>query len=147
MSSKDSQKAITVAYEDSGTEFDLVLDLDRTVVINTPFPPSTNNLFINVTKGRIPSARYADWRQAAGWSLKAQRPKSIKGPVILRYQFQEGQDKRKRDIGNLEKAPTDLLVDHGVIEADDNTIVRAITMSWSKHINGARVEIIPVSKA
>lgn len=127
--------------------FEMALDLDRAVVINTPFPPSTNNLFINVSKGRIPSARYADWRQEAGWSLQAQRPKPIKGPVVLRYQFQEGQDRRKRDIGNLEKAPTDLLVEHGVIESDDNTIVRAISLSWSKHVNGARVEIIPVSKA
>ena len=147
MSSQDSQKAITAANRELVTELELVLDHERAVIINTPFPPSTNNLFINVAKGRIPSARYADWKQNAGWSLKAQRPKSIKGPVVLRYQFQEGQDKRKRDIGNLEKAPTDLLVEHGVIEGDDNTIVRAITMCWSKHINGARVEIIPVSIA
>jgi len=116
-------------------------------IINLPFPVSTNNLFINVKRGRIPSQRYADWRQAASWSLKAQRPEPVKGPVMLRYLFQEGQDKRKRDIGNLEKAPTDLLVEHGVIEADDNTIVRGISMFWSKHITGARVEIIPLSKA
>lgn len=127
--------------------FEMALDLERTVIINTPFPPSTNNLFINVAKGRIPSAKYADWKQQAGWALKAQRPKSIKGPVVLNYQFQEGQDKRKRDIGNLEKASTDLLVEHGVIESDDNTIVRGITLRWSKAINGARVEIIPVAKA
>ncbi|HDA7431526.1 TPA: RusA family crossover junction endodeoxyribonuclease, partial [Staphylococcus aureus] len=115
--------------------------------VNMPFPPSTNNLFINVAKGRIPSARYADWRQEAGWSLKAQRPRSIKGPVILKYLFQEGQDRRKRDIGNLEKAATDLLVEHKVIESDDNTIVRAIALGWSKNVTGARVEIIPVSEA
>lgn len=36
---------------------------------------------------------------------------------------------------------------HGVIEADDNTIVRGISLFWSKHITGARVEIIPLSKA
>lgn len=148
MSSQDSQKAITAAMSlKPDTEFGFALDYTRRVIINLLFPPSTNNLFINVTKGRVPSARYADWRQEAGWSLKAQRPTAIKGPVVLRYQFQEGQDKRKRDIGNLEKAPTDLLVEHGVIEADDNTIVRGISLFWSKHITGARVEIIPVSKA
>ena len=148
MSSQDSQKAITAANTQGlATEFGLMVDYARAVIINTPFPPSTNNLFINVAKGRIPSARYADWKQDAGWALKAQRPKSIKGPVVLRYQFQEGQDRRKRDIGNLEKASTDLLVEHGVIEADDNTIVRGISMFWSKHITGARVEIIPISKA
>ena len=127
--------------------FEMAADLDKAVIINLPMPPSTNNLFINVTKGRIPSARYADWRQEAGWSLKAQRPRSIKGPVILKYLFQEGQDRRKRDIGNLEKAPTDLIVEHKVIESDDNTIVRAIALGWSKAVTGARVQIIPVSKA
>lgn len=55
--------------------------------------------------------------------------------------------RRKRDIGNLEKAPTDLLVEHKVIESDDNTIVRAIALGWSKSVTGARVQIIPVSKA
>ena len=68
--------------------FEMVADLERSVIINMPFPPSTNNLFINVTKGRIPSARYADWRQAAGWSLKAQHPRSIRtqnGPKSLRF--------------------------------------------------------------
>jgi Holliday junction resolvase RusA-like endonuclease len=36
-------------------------------------------------------------------------------------------DKRKRDITNLLKAPEDLLVKFKVIEADDNTIVQAIS--------------------
>lgn len=126
--------------------FEMALDLERVVVVTTPFPPSTNNLFKNAGRGRAETDRYANWKTVAGWALKAQRPPAISGPVILRYQFQEGQDKRKRDIGNLEKAPTDLLVEHGVIEADDNTIVRAISLRWSRDVTGARIEIIPVGR-
>ena len=48
--------------------FEMAADLDKAVILNLPFPPSTNNLFINVTKGRIPSARYADWRR---WDQRA----------------------------------------------------------------------------
>ena len=117
------------------------------IVLQLPFPPSVNNLFINVKRGRIPSQRYADWRLEAGLALKSQRPGEMKGPVRISYLFQEGQDRRRRDLGNLEKATTDLLVEHGVIEADDNTIVRGISLEWSRDVTGARVEIIPLSKA
>ena len=44
------------------------------------------------------------------------------------------------------KAPTDLLVEPKVIEADDNTIVRAVALGWSKAVTGARVQIIPFPK-
>ena len=118
------------------------VDLERSGLFR-PIPQSS---YIEQITAATTTPRYADWRQAAGWSLKAQHPRSIKGPVILKYLFQEGQDRRKRDIGNLEKAPTDLLVEHKVIEADDNTIVRAIALGWSKAVTGARVQIIPVSK-
>lgn len=124
--------------------FEMVAGLKSGVVLDLPFPPSTNNLFINVKRGRIPSQRYADWRTEAGWALKAQNPSAITGPVWLRYLFQDGKDNRKRDIGNLEKAPTDLLVEHGVIEADDNTVVRGISLAWSKDVTGARVIITPI---
>jgi len=45
-------------------------------------------------------------------------------------------------VGNLEKAATDLLVEHGIIEADDNSVVREIRLKWSD-IEGMRVTITP----
>lgn len=113
------------------------------VILTLPFPPSANNLFINFGKKRVRSPRYSAWAMEAGLRLNTQHPRSIKGPVTLHYEFQEGQDKRKRDIGNLEKAVTDLLVEYGVIEADDNTIVREITLRWSSKVTGSCVTIIP----
>jgi len=113
------------------------------ITLNLPFPPSVNNLFINVGRKRVRAPRYVAWATEAGLRLNVQRPISIKGPVTLHYEFQEGQDRRKRDIGNLEKAVTDLLVQHAVIEADDNTIVREITLRWSGKVTGVLVSIVP----
>lgn len=107
-----------------------------------PFPPSVNGLFINTRHGRARSSKYDQWVQEAGWELKRQRPSKFKGPVVLFYNLQEVRDKRKRDLGNLEKAVTDLLVTHQVIEADDSTIVREIHMCWDDTVGyGIRVGI------
>src|SRR5579859_2740277 len=115
-------------------------------VIDLPFPPSTNNLFVNGLRGRFPSQKYADWIVEAGWELARQRPPKCVGPVRLSFEFQDGRDKRKRDVTNLLKAPEDLLVKHGVIEADDNTIVRAVEACWSDSVSGVRITISPVGE-
>lgn len=114
--------------------------------ITLPFPPSTNNMFINGSKGRFRSQKYADWIAEAGWELARQRPLKVAGPVILRFEFQEGQDKRKRDVTNLIKAPEDLLVKHGIIEADDGSVVRRVEASWSNAVSGVRVTIEPAQR-
>lgn len=41
--------------------------------LNLPFPPSLNNLFRNVRgKGRVPTARYEDWRKRATHAMWGQ---------------------------------------------------------------------------
>ncbi len=115
------------------------------IVLNLPFPPSTNNLFVNGLRGRFPSQKYADWITEAGWELTRQRPAKVAGQVNLIFEFQEGRDKRKRDVTNLIKAPEDLLVKHGVIEADDGSIVRKVEASWNAEVEGVRITIHPVT--
>jgi Holliday junction resolvase RusA-like endonuclease len=117
------------------------------IVLTLPFPPSTNNLFINTSRGRIRSSKYDEWAAEAGWELKRQRPPKVAGPVELVFCFQDGRDKRKRDVTNLIKAPEDLLVKHGVIEADDNTIVRAVSACWDDTVKGVQISIFPVASA
>ena len=112
-------------------------------VIDLPFPPSTNNLFINVKKGRIPSQRYEEWRLEAGYKLNSCG--AVSGPVSIAYEFGEP-DKRKRDLDNLLKAPSDLLVTHGIIEADDNSIVRSINATWNSSVTGVRITITPIGE-
>lgn len=101
---------------------------------------SVNNLFLNVKgRGRVISNDYRIWRDRMGWELLEQRPKKIKGPVALRYEFKRG----RADLGNLEKACTDLLVTHGVIENDGPNIVREIVLTWGE-VEGVRVTVCPV---
>jgi Holliday junction resolvase RusA-like endonuclease len=115
------------------------------IVVTLPFPPSTNNLFINTSRGRIRSSKYDEWATEAGWELTRQRPAKSVGPVSLLFEFQSNRDKRKRDITNLLKAPEDLLVKFGVIEADDNTIVKEIRARWNKDVVGVRVTVASAS--
>ncbi len=73
--------------------------------------------------------------------LKQQRPKPIRGPVAIDYLVE---DKGEIDIGNLEKAITDLLVAHGMIEGDGREVVRRIAMEWA-NVEGVRVTVTGVS--
>lgn len=111
------------------------------IVIQLPFPPSVNNLFLNGKHGRFRSQKYDSWIQEAGTEIMRQRPSKCPGPVSLAFEFEEGRDKRKRDITNLLKAPEDLLVKHGIIDADDGSVVRSVTAAWSASVEGVRITI------
>jgi Holliday junction resolvase RusA-like endonuclease len=115
-------------------------------VITLPFPISVNAMFADGKTRRHKSQRYADWLAEAGYALKSQRPQTVLGPVTLLYEVQEGKDNRRRDIGNLEKGCTDLLVYYGIIEADHDLIVREIRMIWNKDVQGVRVTIQSVNR-
>lgn len=116
-------------------------------VVKLPFPPSTNNMFINGSKGRFRSQKYEDWIMEAGWELARQRPPKFIGPVELVFHFQDGRDNRKRDVTNLIKAPEDLLVKQGIIEADDNTIVRGVSAYWADTAVGVEITIFNAGAA
>lgn len=111
------------------------------IVIQLPFPPSVNNLFLNGKHGRFRSQKYDSWIQEAGTEIMRQRPSKCPGPVSLMFEFQEGRDKRKRDITNLLKAPEDLLVKHGIIDADDGSVVRRVSAAWNAEVDGVRITI------
>lgn len=106
-----------------------------------PFPPSVNGLFFNRKGGRTKTVQYALWQRQAGWELKLQKQKPIKGPVGLMYTYQ---DNRKADLGNLEKPVSDLLVKHGLIEDDGPKVVRWISLSFSDKVEGVRVKVFKV---
>jgi len=115
-------------------------------VIVLPFPISVNAMFSDGKTRRHKSQRYADWLVEAGYALKSQRAIPVRGPVKLTYEVQEGRDNRRRDIANLEKGCTDLLVEYGMIEADHDLIVRELRMVWNREVQGIRVTITPVGE-
>lgn len=112
-------------------------------VILLPMPPSTNHLFAGSRGRRYRSPEYEAWITEAGWELKRQRPVSVAGQVSLLIEVAEPKTKRATDLGNREKAVTDLLVSHGVIEGDDQRYVRRITLEWAP-IEGVRVTVMPI---
>jgi crossover junction endodeoxyribonuclease RusA len=115
------------------------------IVLTLPFPISVNAMFMDGKHRRTKSQRYCDWLAEAGYALKSQRPRPVPGPVTLLYEVQEGKDNRRRDIGNLEKGLTDLLVTYGVIEADHDRVVREIRLIWNKDVEGVRVTVASAS--
>ena len=112
--------------------------------ITLPFPISVNAMFADGKTRRVKPQRYADWVQEAGWELKRQRVVPVRGQVSIRYDLQEIEDKYLRDCFNFEKGVTDLLVEHGIIEADHRKILRGGEIWWNPEVQGIRVTISPV---
>lgn len=110
------------------------------VQIELPYPVSTNALWMRSgTTGQIiKSPRYATWFRAAGNELEMQRPGCVKGRYSLEVLVQEKSG--RRDIDNLIKGLSDLLVAHQVIE--DDSLARRVTIEWSDTAKGAWVTIM-----
>ncbi len=112
------------------------------ITLNLPYPPSVNNLFFNVPgRGRVPSTEYRAWQASADNTIRQMNKPRINGPVEITMTFQE-KDRRRRDIDNLSKAPLDALVRMRVIDADDSSVLRRLTLEWGE-VSGVKVDIRP----
>lgn len=114
------------------------------VVICLPMPPTTNNLFANTKGARYRTSEYNSWIKEAGYRLNTQRPPQTRGAVSLLIEVEEPKTARRTDLANREKATTDLLVKHLVIQGDDQRYVRELVMRWAD-IQGVRVTIRPLA--
>lgn len=95
--------------------------------IALPWPPSTNNLFVNVPRrGRVASGEYARWRHEAGWLIQSQHPTKFDGSVTITVELCSP-NHQSFDPDNRLKAPIDLLTAHGVIVDDSNRYVRSVS--------------------
>ena len=92
-----------------------------TIKITIPYPPSVNRIWRTNGKGTTYSSpAYKAWQKEAQWAIIGQtRGRKIIGPYHLTINAVRP-DKRRRDIGNLEKALSDALVNSGFIEDDCN---------------------------
>ena len=108
--------------------------------LTLPFPPSVNNLFLNVRgRGRVPSARYRAWRKRADDSMWGQKIEAVSGPVQIQITYE---DQGRCDLDNLQKAILDHLVHHRLIDGDDRAVVRKITLQWGA-VQGAVIDVAP----
>jgi len=94
-----------------------------------PFPPSVNRLWRASKGGKVyRSTKYTDWRNHALWALVGQcKGQKIEGPYVMTLEAVRP-DKRRRDLGNLEKAVSDILQSANLIENDH--LCEEMTLRW-----------------
>ena len=114
-------------------------------VLTIPRPPSVNALYKNVPgKGRVKTKEYRQWIKEAGWILKAQGFTPMTGWVAMSVRVVKP-DRRKRDLMNIEKALSDLLVSTGVIE--DDRLITVAKFAWtSADLEGVSITLKEVAE-
>lgn len=115
------------------------LGLPADIVLALPTPPSTNNLFLNLRrgKGRCRSPEYTNWISLGGWFVKMGHHSPIARPVCVILEVQENPS---RDLDGYWKAILDLLVTHRLIPDDSCKHVREIRAAWAA-VEGVRVTV------
>lgn len=91
----------------------------QSIRIVLPFPPSVNRLWrTSGSGGMYRSPKYTAWRKQALWNVQVQaKGRKVAGRYKLTVLVVRP-DKRKRDLDNLFKAASDVLVEMQVIEGD-----------------------------
>lgn len=103
-----------------------------------PFPPSVNGLFAGRSR-RYRSRAYKRWHDEAVYALAQQQPlPRVRGAYRLSLSFGRP-DRRRRDLGNLEKPVSDLLVSMGIVE--DDALAEEIRLRWDGEVTGCLIEI------
>ena len=106
------------------------------IFVTLTYPPSANRLWRNVKGKTLKSAEYRAWVTANSY-LEKRPQEPIPGPYELTLRAY-APDKRRRDLGNLEKATSDFLQTVGFVTDDCNA--RKITLEWGEGAP-ARIEV------
>lgn len=112
------------------------------ISLRCPFAPTTNNLFMNVGKRRVPTPRYRAWRDLAAVQIDHMmiRQTPITGPYHFCMAL-DRPDRRGRDLSNYIKAVEDVLVLCGVVRDDSDAISLVIKWTDRKPAKGAEAHI------
>lgn len=134
----------------------------QVVNLTLPLAPSVNSLYYNRSKkqlatakalgkslrGRGRTVRYQTWLRAAGNEINRQKPGRIAGWYDLTIEIAET---AKLDLGNVEKALSDLLVRHGIVDDDakaaDIRLTRSAALSAREMNVVLRPRAVRVSRA
>jgi Holliday junction resolvase RusA-like endonuclease len=106
-------------------------------------PPPLSALTKNARgKGRVKTDRYKDWIKANEWivALAAKDGRAIVGPYALTVRVSKP-DNRPRDITNIEKAISDLLVRVGAVRDDSDC--QRFSIEWSVDVDGTFLLVMP----
>lgn len=105
-----------------------------------PFPVSTNAIWSRTRTGMRKSTKYTAWLTEAGLIAKQYRAYSVVGKYNL-YLAATRPDKRKRDIDNLIKSVSDLLVSIGLV--GDDSDCEMVSARWVTSGEGVSVRVEP----
>lgn len=95
--------------------------------------PSKKNSRINTRSGRsFPSTKYTAWHKDASLQLRGVKHFDTDRLVIT---FVAG-DKRKFDLTNKAESIMDLLVDNGLIEDDNYSVIPELTLRYGGYEKG-----------
>jgi crossover junction endodeoxyribonuclease RusA len=108
------------------------------VTLTLPYPPTANNLFLNVGKRRVRTKEYDAWIDESLIEVRRQKPAQVAGQYHMRL-IADRPDRRARDIENLLKPASDLLTKAGVIEDDSKAL--SVYAAWSDRV-GKRAPIL-----
>ncbi len=111
--------------------------------LELPLAPSANAIF-RAGRGRVYKTNiYKQWLEECSWMIKTQTKESVPRDYILQV-VAKRPDKRRRDLDNLLKATSDLLVRTGIV-SDDN-FCRAIVAEWVDFGPPMVVKIYPLEQ-
>lgn len=110
------------------------------IIVTLPYPPSANRMWRHVGKKVLRSAEYERWRKECQTIIRAEtRGQCVAGPYAMTLQVGRP-DRRRRDIDNLLKPVSDVMVLAGAVEDDCNC--QQIEAAWKSSVTGVHVTIM-----
>lgn len=95
-----------------------------------PWPPTANTMFGLKGHMRFVSSKYKAWKDLALTHLASQRPTKMDGCVAVTIKLTPP-TKRQWDIDNRVKPIIDILVTYRLIEDDNASVIKRITVECS----------------
>ena len=98
------------------------------IQLTLPLAPSVNALW-RISGSRMYRTKvYKDWLEEAGWMIREQTKDMIEGEYALHIRAQK--TNKRRDLDNILKATSDLLVQMKIVEDDSQCV--ALAAEWAK---------------
>ena len=101
--------------------------------LSLPYPPSANRLWRAVQGRNIKSAEYRAWLHTAATWARVKYREALSGPYAITIAV-DRPDRRRRDLGNIEKPISDALVQAALIRDDSDC--QRLTVFWSDRAPG-----------
>ena len=105
------------------------------IQIELPLAPSVNALWRISGKRLYRTKVYKDWLEEAGWMVRQQTRKTIDGEYAIHIRALRSN--KRRDLDNLLKATSDLLVELRIVEDDSQCV--ALAAEWANQSNAPMI--------